>query len=130
MKPLIAIALSGGIDSLSAAHILKESGHDVIGIHFITGYEIQPDDIKKNDEAANQDSEILATIKNQALQKIEHLRDQLKIDVKLLDCSMEFKGAVVDYFMRTYQAGQTPNPCIVCNPAIKFGSVLTYARKL
>ncbi|MBW1606998.1 MAG: hypothetical protein JRJ74_02700 [Deltaproteobacteria bacterium] len=39
MRPLTAIALSGGIDSLMAAHLLKEKGHTVIGVHFVTGYE-------------------------------------------------------------------------------------------
>jgi tRNA-specific 2-thiouridylase len=37
---------------------------------------------------------------------------------------------VVDYFVQTYQTGKTPNPCIVCNPVIKFGAVLSFARKL
>ena len=37
---------------------------------------------------------------------------------------------MVDYFTRTYQAGRTPNPCLVCNPTIKFGAVLAHARQL
>ncbi len=47
MKPLIAIAISGGIDSLMTAYLLKEQGHSIIGIHFITGYEVQPSVHKK-----------------------------------------------------------------------------------
>jgi tRNA-specific 2-thiouridylase len=43
---------------------------------------------------------------------------------------MEFKKNIVDYFIQTYQAGQTPNPCMVCNPLIKFGTVFDFARKL
>ena len=107
MKPLIAIAISGGIDSLMAAYLLKEEGYNVIGIHFITGYE-------------NKDP----------LPKITHIATQLGIDVKLIDCSIAFKQIVVDYFTRTYQNGQTPNPCMVCNPSIKFGTILDFARKL
>ena len=120
MEHLIAIALSGGIDSLVAAYLLKEQGHNVIGIHFITGYEVQSPD----------DADNLTTIKTQALQKINHIANLLDIEVKLIDCSIEFKKKVVDYFVQTYQTGQTPNPCMVCNPVIKFGSVLSFARKL
>lgn len=120
MERLIAIALSGGIDSLVAAYLLKEQGHNVIGIHFITGYEIQPPD-----DAGN-----LSTPKSQASRIISHIANQLDIKVKLIDCSIEFKKEVVDYFVQTYQTGKTPNPCIVCNPVIKFGAVLSFARKL
>ncbi len=120
MERLIAIALSGGIDSLVAAYLLKEQGHNVIGIHFITGYEIQ-----STDDAGN-----LSTQKAQASHIISHIANQLDIEVKLIDCSVEFKKEVVDYFVQTYQAGQTPSPCIVCNPVIKFGAVLSFARKL
>ena len=48
MKRLTAISISGGIDSLVAAYLLKEQGHDVIGIHFTTGYEIRSSDDNKN----------------------------------------------------------------------------------
>jgi tRNA-uridine 2-sulfurtransferase len=117
MKPLTAIALSGGIDSLMAAHLLKEKGHRVIGIHFITGYE---DPIHEN------------VPKNRPLRshKIFSISDQLQIAIEIIDCRIEFEKHVVDYFIETYQAGQTPNPCMVCNPIIKFGTVFDYARKL
>ncbi|MBW2573541.1 MAG: tRNA 2-thiouridine(34) synthase MnmA, partial [Deltaproteobacteria bacterium] len=62
--------------------------------------------------------------------KIFSIAKQLGIDIKILDCSIEFKKNVVDYFIQTYQAGKTPNPCMVCNPSIKFGTVFNFARKL
>jgi len=117
MKPLTAIAVSGGIDSLMAAYILKEKGHRVIGIHFITGYE---DAISQN----GPDDHSLRP------HKIFSIADQLKIDIEIIDCRIEFQKNVVDYFIGTYQAGQTPNPCIVCNPIIKFGTVFDFARNL
>ena len=117
MKPITAIAVSGGIDSLMTAHILKEQGHHVIGIHFITGYEDTAPDKNANDHLLRS-------------HKIFSIADQLKIDIEIIDCRIEFKNHVVDYFVETYQAGLTPNPCMVCNPFIKFGTVLNYARKL
>jgi tRNA-specific 2-thiouridylase len=117
MKPLTAIAVSGGIDSLMAAHLLKEKGHHVIGIHFITGYEDPISENSPNDHLLRS-------------HKIFSISDQLKIDIELVDCRIEFKKNVVDYFIETYQVGQTPNPCMVCNPFIKFGTVLNFARKL
>lgn len=117
MKPLTAIAVSGGIDSLMAAHLLKKKGHNVIGIHFVTGYE---DPFPHNGQSAH----LLES------HKIFPIAKQLGIDIKILDCSIEFKKNVVDYFIQTYQAGKTPNPCMVCNPSIKFGTVFNFARKL
>lgn len=106
MKKLTAIAISGGIDSLAAAYLLKKQGHKVIGIHFTTGYETEPVNI------------------------ISHIADNLNIKIEILDCHKEFKQKVVDYFIQSYLTGQTPNPCLVCNPLIKFGTVLEFARRL
>ncbi|MBW1822868.1 MAG: hypothetical protein JRI92_14250 [Deltaproteobacteria bacterium] len=117
----MSIALSGGIDSLVAAYLLKQQGHHVIGIHFITGFETRTShhhnsrSIKDSDTAdflTNQDSHSL---------KIADIANQLGITVKIIDISTDFKLKIVDYFTRTYLAGRTPNPCLVCNPSIKFG---------
>lgn len=117
MKPLTAIAVSGGIDSLMAAHLLKEQGNDVVGIHFLTGYQDPcPDNVQIEHLSKSH--------------KIFSIAEQVGIDIKLFDCSSEFKKNVVDYFIQTYQAGKTPNPCMVCNPSIKFGTVFNFARKL
>jgi len=51
------------------------------------------------------------------------------IEIKILDCRNEFKTQVVDYFTKSYFEGNTPNPCLVCNPMIKFGAVLKYAEE-
>ena len=130
MKPLLAIAVSGGIDSLVAAYLLKEQGHHIMGIHFTTGYETQAINNKKNGLFSNADDTIPHTTSIHVLNTISHISDQLDIDVKQLDCTNEFKRQVIDYFIHTYQNGQTPNPCMVCNPLIKFGTVFDFARKL
>ena len=113
MKQITAIAISGGIDSLVAAFLLKKAGHNIIGIHFLTGYE-------KTTTAPNHSS----------THPVSNVADQLGIPFEVIDTSQDFKKTVVDYFTRTYQDGKTPNPCLVCNPAIKFGTVLNHARSM
>ncbi len=111
-----AIAISGGIDSLFAAYLLKNQGHEVTGIHFITGYE---DNIN-----------LISCENNQYIRKIIELAKQIDIKIEIIDCKKEFKTIVVNYFTQTYKAGKTPNPCLVCNSSIKFGTVLDFAKNL
>lgn len=108
-KPVkIAVALSGGIDSLTAAFLLLRQGREVIGLHFRTGYEPYP--AARSRERARRLSRVLG------------------IPVHFEDLSNDFERIVVDYFVAGYRAGETPNPCVVCNPQIKFGVLLERAR--
>jgi tRNA-specific 2-thiouridylase len=113
MKQKTVVAISGGVDSLMTACLLKEQGHQVIGIHFITGFE----------------SAACFTKGSQAQHPhpILDIGKQLGIPVEIVDISSEFQGKVVDYFTQTYQRGETPNPCMRCNPTIKFGIILSLA---
>ena len=105
----VAVAISGGVDSLIAAFLLKQKGHDVVGIHFRTGYEsIEPG----RPESAPPD--------------IASIVRQLDIPLEILDLSETFRQTVVAYFQKTYQEGRTPNPCLFCNPTIKFGHLLDH----
>lgn len=116
MKKKTAIAISGGVDSLFAAYLLKQQGYDVTGIHFITGYENN-----ENLDSGENNPELL---------KIAELAKKIEIGIEFVDCSSEFKRIVINYFKQTYKAGKTPNPCMVCNPSIKFGTVLEFAKKM
>ena len=116
MKPTIAVAVSGGVDSMMAACLLKEQGHHVIGIHFVTGYE--------------SDTVFAPTRALAEGHPITEIGEQLGISLELMDCRDAFKQQVVDYFVQTYFSGRTPNPCMVCNPLIKFGAVLSFAHEL
>ena len=60
---------------------------------------------------------------------MDYLRSQLDIPIKVIDLQNDFKKNVVDYFVKTYLSGYTPNPCLVCNPIIKFGKLLEIAEK-
>jgi tRNA-uridine 2-sulfurtransferase len=116
MKNTTAVAISGGVDSLMAAWCLKEQRQDIVGIHFITGFETNLSRAR-HPQADNR-------------QKILGIGKQLDIPVEIVDIRAEFQEKIVDYFTQTYSQGQTPNPCMRCNPTIKFGKILTYARKL
>jgi tRNA-specific 2-thiouridylase len=108
MKPVVAIAMSGGIDSLAAASLLKDEGTPVFGIHFTTGFE-SPDVISRSSGLSD-------------------LGKQLGFPIHIVDLSCVFRTSVVDYFIRTYLGGLTPNPCLVCNPVVKFDTLFRKAR--
>jgi tRNA-uridine 2-sulfurtransferase len=112
MKPTIAVAVSGGVDSLTAAFLLKRQGYPVFGVHFITGYESDADGCGSSIDRVSE--------------KFSRLGKQIDIPIELMDCRKEFKQNVVDYFVSTYLSGRTPNPCLRCNPEIKFGKLMQY----
>ena len=100
----IAVAMSGGVDSSAAALLLRDEGHDLIGV---TLRMFSPCGSKPDDTA---DAKAVAA--------------QLGFPHHVLDCSDLFCREVMDRFVAAYEAGQTPNPCIECNRRIKFGALL------
>jgi len=101
-----AIAMSGGVDSSVAALLLKEEGRDVIGLTMA---------LRTGDEAAADARRVAA---------------ELGMPLEVIPLAEDFGRSVVDYFVKEYAAGRTPNPCVVCNPSIKFGRLLDEARRL
>ncbi len=104
-SPVVAVALSGGVDSLVSGYLLKQQYPHIFGVHFTTGYEAAPIDLKK-------------------------LEDQLGFTVHELDLSRLFEAEVVRYFISTYMEGKTPNPCLFCNQKIKFGTLLEEVTRM
>lgn len=102
----VAVALSGGLDSSVTAFLLKNAGYDVVGL---TGKMIDSDS-----------ADII--IKN-----AKQVADFLNIKHYVLDTSKEFQSKVINYFNNSYKEGKTPNPCIMCNKFIKWGTLLDYA---
>ena len=123
MKSSLAIALSGGVDSLVAAALLKEQGHRLIGLHFVTGYETNP----SSSGSAPSDSAV-DDADTPARRTMDILSHQLGIPVHIIDLRADFQSQVVNYFVGTYASGKTPNPCLICNPTIKFGILLSKAK--
>jgi tRNA-uridine 2-sulfurtransferase len=124
MSSCTAIALSGGIDSLVAAALLKDQGEKLIGVHFLHGFE------SGHPACHEAGGPAFACIENHARRTMQPLADQLGIPLHIIDLRTEFKTHVVDYFVATYSRGKTPNPCLVCNPSIKFDILLNKARAL
>lgn len=123
-----AVAVSGGIDSLYAAWLLKEAGHRVIGIHFVTGYEHggSPNRETLPSPWLTIHSEACRT----AIPAMNHVASQLEIPIHLIDIRERFEKEVVAPFVADYRSGRTPNPCLLCNPSIKFGFLMDAASAL
>lgn len=111
----IVVGMSGGVDSSVAAHLLKQQGHEVVGI-FMQNWE---DD---NDDG-------YCTIKQDSMDAIA-VADILGIDIEIVNFAKEYKDRVFSYFLNEYQAGRTPNPDILCNSEIKFKAFLDHALNL
>ena len=126
MKQRVAVAISGGIDSLYSAYLLIQAGHDVTGIHFETGYGTFPaSPCDPRGQVINHGSSEPNT-----LSAMSSLSAQLGIPIHIMDAQGIFEQSVVSYFVEKYQNGETPNPCLICNPLIKFGVVMDFARRI
>ena len=95
----VAVGISGGVDSAVAALLLKEQGHEVVGVTMTLG---------RADEA-------------QSLAEAKAAAARLDIPLKVFDFSVEWQRDILQYVAETYLGGQTPNPCVRCNETVKFG---------
>lgn len=111
----IVVGLSGGVDSSVTAWLLKQQGHEVIGV-FMQNWE---DD--NNDE--------YCSIKQDALDAMA-VADIIGIDMEVVNFAGEYKDRVFRYFLEEYAAGRTPNPDVLCNAEIKFKAFLDHAMRL
>jgi tRNA-uridine 2-sulfurtransferase len=108
----VAVAMSGGVDSATAAALLREQGRDVIGITMRLWQE--PDSGADLSDIAD----------------ARRVCGALGVSFHVVDFQQAFKAAVVDYFVAAYSHALTPNPCVACNRYIKFGLLLDAAREL
>ena len=109
MNNKVLVGMSGGVDSTLSVHILKEQGYDIAGVNCL----FCPD---KSTLLDVRDAETAAK--------------KAGVPFHILDLRKEFSENVIGNFISTYECGGTPNPCIVCNKHLKFGSMLDKAIEM
>lgn len=110
----VVVAMSGGVDSSVAAALLKQQGYDVIGIFM----KLWSDQVSETDLVREN---ICCSV--EAATAARAVATFLDIPFYVVNFEQEFKKMVVDYYIKEYDAGRTPNPCVICNRDIK-GEVL------
>lgn len=109
----IVVGMSGGVDSSVAAYLLKEQGHDVIGL-FMVNWE--------------EDSDTCTS--EQDYEDVKRVCNKIGIPYFSVNYAKEYYDRVFTYFLEEYKKGRTPNPDVLCNREIKFGPFLEFAKNL
>ena len=117
-KQRVLLGMSGGVDSSVAGYLLREQGYDVIGVTM----KVWPQDCisRAEDKCCGP----------QAIADARGVAHSLGIPHYVVDEADQFDRLVIDYFSSEYQAGRTPNPCVMCNEKLKFGNLWSKAAAL
>ena len=117
-KQRVLLGMSGGVDSSVSGYLLREQGYDVVGVTM----KVWPQDCisRAEDKCCGP----------QAIADARSVAHALGIPHYVVDEADQFERVVIDYFSTEYQAGRTPNPCVMCNEKLKFGSLWEKARAL
>jgi len=113
----VLVAMSGGVDSSVTAALLKDEGHDIVGLFMRNGVTAG--------SAAKSNKQGCCSLADS--QDARFVASQLGARFYVLNFADDFQR-VIDYFVDEYKRGRTPNPCAVCNTDLKFGKLLDYAK--
>ncbi|HEV3257628.1 MAG TPA: tRNA 2-thiouridine(34) synthase MnmA [Gemmataceae bacterium] len=120
MPARVVLAMSGGVDSSVAAYLLKQQGHEVIGLFMRTG-------AHGHDDATPAHKKGCCSALDAG--DARRVADLLDVPFYALDFERDF-DRIIDYFADEYLGGRTPNPCVVCNNWLKFGKLWSYGQQL
>ena len=119
MKQKVLLAMSGGVDSSVAAKLLLDKGFEVVGLTLkVWSYE----STYFGKQGKKSDSDYIL--------KAKKLAQDLNIDHHLLDIQDQFFSSIIEPFIQEYFNGRTPNPCVMCNPSMKFNTFIQMADRL
>ena len=117
-KQRVLLGMSGGVDSSVAGYLLREQGYDVVGVTM----KVWPQDCisRAEDKCCGP----------QAVADARGVAHSLGFPHYVVDEADQFERLVIDYFSSEYQAGRTPNPCVMCNEKLKFGNLWKKPKRL
>jgi tRNA-specific 2-thiouridylase len=115
-RPRVLVGMSGGVDSSVAVWLLKEQGYEVVGVTM----KVWPQDCMSRAEDK--------CCGPQAIADARGVAHALGVAHYVVDEADAFEKQVINYFTAEYQAGRTPNPCVMCNEKVKFGNLWTKAK--
>lgn len=116
----VVVGMSGGVDSSVAAYLLKKQGYDVIGVTM----QIWQEDYQEEEGAGQGCCGI------SAVDDARRVAGRIGIPYYVMNFKKEFKENVIDYFLREYACGRTPNPCIACNRYVKWEALLNRSMEI
>ena len=114
----VVVAMSGGVDSSVAAGLMKKEGYDVTGITL---------KLYDNAKTSKEGRQCCA---GQDILDAKRVSEQLNINHEILYYQQKFKKEVIDNFIDSYSAGETPIPCVQCNQTVKFRDLFKYSKDL
>lgn len=98
MKEKVVLGMSGGVDSSTAAYLLKQQGYEVIGVT-----------LNQHESKTNKD-----------IEDAKEIAQKLKIKHRVVNIFEDFEEKIIRYFIESYNNGETPSPCVICDDEIKF----------
>lgn len=142
-KGKVVVAMSGGVDSSVAAALLKEEGYECVGVFMRLGSDPAGESPAEDElvacspekkqaslcvtESAGKHKQGCCSTNDAA--DARYVAGLLDIPFYALNFQHDF-GGIIDYFVREYNAGRTPNPCVRCNEYLKFGKLSRYAKAI